>query len=427
MVNREAAIFNVLRRVSQSPIGDTVLDRTLAPFNPFSSSRYRDPYALYDSVRDRGRLYWHRRVQMWIVTGYDEVIEILRGPVSVDRSDMATGISSYRGMDPRYSSLLLANMLMQDPPNHTRLRRLVNRGFTPRAVRRLEQRVEQSTAAMIESLRSEAGAGPVELTAHIRPLPIRMICDLLGVPEELRAEMVAIADVISQFADPVTGFEPAEMDQAVEALSVIVTGLAAERRSNPTDDLISAIAGRDADGEPLTLDEIISMVALLIIAGQETTSGLIGNSIVALSRFPDQRATLANRENLDDAIDEFLRFDTPIQATDRTVVEDFAVADGRVLRQGQIAMLLLGAANRDPRRYPNPTALKLNRQDTRPLSFGHGAHHCLGAALAKIQARAVIGQFVNAFPDYELDQSQVGWKRSTTLRGPSRLMVSLKG
>ncbi|MEM7326583.1 MAG: cytochrome P450 [Actinomycetota bacterium] len=444
----DAAIFNALRWVSATRVGDRLLDRALAPFNHFSSRRYIDPYPLYDRVRALAPAYWHRRARMWIVTGYDETLQVLRGPVSVDRRNMVTGLSPYRHMDPANANLMLSNMLMQDPPDHTRLRRTVNRGFTPRAVRVMQDRIDASASSVVAELAAGGHDRAIDIVAATRELPVRMICDLLGVPEADRPRMVAIADVLSQFADPVTGFDPDEMDRAVTDLSQLVAGYVAER-SDPVDvlvdsavdvpvgagsgrgaggtDLISALLKPEGEEGALDRDEVISMVGLLLIAGQETTSGLIGNAIVALDRFPEQRRTLLELGDDSRPIEELLRYDSPIQATDRTMVEDLRMEDGTHLREGDVVVLCIGGANRDPRQYERPNELLLDRDDPRPLSFGHGPHHCLGAALARLQSRAVLSEFVTAFPEYRVDRSGVAWKRSTTLRGPAAVPVLLDG
>lgn len=427
-MNVDAAVFNLLRSVSATRLGHKLLDVALSPFNPFSSQRYFDPYSLYDEVRRLDPVYWHWRARMWIVTGYAETIEILRGPVSVDRSSMVSDLSPYREMEPAHANLMLSNMLMQDPPDHTRLRRMVNRGFTPRSVRVMEEHIEASAGAVIAELVEASLNQPViDIVSAMRDLPVRMICDLLGVPEADRRAMINIADTLSEFADPITGFDPTEMDRAVENLSVLVSELVAERLEHHTDDLISTLLTPDPEGNMLDPEEIVSMVALLLVAGQETTSGLIGNSIVALSSFVDQRAALKNAKGDERIIEELLRYDSPIQATDRTMLEDFELESGPILREGQIVVLCLGGANRDPRQYEAPDQLRLDRDDPRPLSFGHGPHHCLGAALAKMQATAVLSAFVKEFPDYSVDDSEVVWKKSTTLRGPSKVPVLLRG
>lgn len=293
--------------------------------------------------------------------------------------------------------------------------------------------MQKSTQLMVDSLigelheRSSAGT-PVDIVETLtRKLPIHMICELLGIPQELRVEMVSIADVLSGFADPVTGFDPVRMDASIECLSSIVADLVSVRRAEPGEDIISTLLLPDSNGDSLTTTEVTSMIALLMIAGQETTSGLLANSLVALGDAPDQRSHLTDPALVDNAIEEFLRFDSPVQATERTVLEDFEVGDGQRLRRGHIVVICIGGANRDPRRYDNPERLRLDRSDPRPLSFGHGPHHCVGAALARLQARTALPAFVQAFPEFAVERSTISWKRSTTLRGPERLMIQLDG
>lgn len=422
-MNLEAALFNATRRVALTGAGNRALDFLLRPFNPFSARRYNDPYPLYDDLRNLGRLYWHRRVRMWLVTGYEETVQVLRGPVSVDRSDMVTGFDSYRDMNPTNANLMLSNMLMQDPPDHTRLRRTVNRGFTPRSVAVMDRRITESANRAVAELH-DIGQDAFDIMPNVRALPIRMICDLVGIPDELRTEMVSIADTLAQFADPLTGFDAGVMDAAVERLRTMTTELAKARRAEPMDDLISTLVAPDGDDNGLSDDEVISMVGLLIIAGQETTSGFVGNALVALSQSPSQRSWLKQEAAVESAVEELLRFDSPIQATDRTVVEDFTVG-GKQLKRGQVVVLYLGAANRDPAHYDKPHQLRLDRPDVRPLAFGHGVHHCLGAAMAKKQAGALLSAFVATFPEYAVAPNGVSWKRSTTLRGPSSLRLEL--
>jgi len=214
------------------------------------------------------------------------------------------------------------------------------------------------------------------------------------------------------------------MDRSVERLHDLFVDLADERRRSPRPDLISSLVTVEDGGDRLTRDELVSMLVLMLIAGHETTSGLVGNALLALARNPDARDRLVAEPGLAAAaVEELLRYDSPVQATDRLVVEEFEVED-RTLRPGQLVLVFLGAANRDPANHPDPDRLVLDRRNPRPLAFGHGAHHCVGAALTRLEASIVLPAFVRAFPHYTVDEPGVVWRRSATLRGPARLPIA---
>ena len=459
-------VFSILKLASRRPTTSRLLDRVLAPFNPLDPRRHIDPYPLYDEARDAGPIFYHRITGMWIVTGYCEVMEVMRGPVSVDRRRSLAATGPYNRMDPDNLELVLSNMLMTDDPEHGRLRRFVGRLFTPRAVADLEPRIEAITAELLADLEtpatpSDRGAagrrrptgqvgavatgralgfdentggdlgdgentGAVDVMAGFAErLPVYVIGELLGIPTERRNELKRLSDVVARFVDPFDDFDPGEMDEAIEQLRSMFDSLATARLAEPGDDLTTALvsAGRDAQGPDR--NEVISMLILLLIAGHETTSGLIGNSLVALARNPYARRQLLQRPDLTgNAVEELLRYDSPVQATDRTATRSFTVG-GKAVAAGDPLLLLLGAANRDPRRFDGADELRLDRADVRPISFGHGIHHCVGAALARLEATIAIPAFVCAHPRYRLDENRLRWKRSTTLRGPSILPVVL--
>ena len=419
----EKFLIPVLRQVAKRDVFQRPLDRLLAPYNPFGSRRFADPYPIYERARAVGPLFYHRPLRVWVSTGYAECEAILRGPVSVDRSELMSSITPYRKMSPRSLDLLAATMLMVDPPDHTRLRKLVNRAFTPRAVTALAPRVEQIAAGLLDDLRPGASVDVMEAFAN--RLPIYAIGEMVGVPRSERARLKAISDVVAQFIDPINGFDPVAMDRSIGDFEDLLVELIEARQREPQDDLLSALLAAEEDGDRLDRRELISMVMLLMIAGHETTSSLIGNALVAFDRNPGARDLLLERpEMVDNAIEELIRYDSPVQVTDRFMTEPIDVA-GHTLSTGDGVIVLLGAANRDPRRYQAPDELRLDRPDPRPLSFGHGIHHCLGAALARLEASVAIPAFVRAHPGYRVQSGAVAWKRSTTLRGPSRLPLDL--
>lgn len=420
----ERYVLPMLRPLARRDWLQRPLNRLLAPMNPMDPRRYTDPYPVYEEVRSAGGpLFYHRRVLTWLATGYDECERILRGPVSVDRTDLLSKVSPYSKVLPRTRELFLSTMLMTDPPDHARLRALVNRAFTPRAVAALEPRVQE----IADELISDLDAGVVDvMEVFASRLPIYAIGEMIGLPPGRREELKTISDMIAHFADPLTGFDPGHMDAAVAAFEELLGELIRDRQTEPSDDLLSGLLAAEEDGDRLSHSELVSMVLLLMVAGHETTSNLIGNSLVALDRDRAARERLlAEPEIAGHAVEEFLRFDTPVQGSDRLVLDDFTVGD-HVLPAGATVVVFLAAANRDPRRYEAPGKLQLDRPDPRPLSFGHGVHHCLGAALARLEAKIAIPTFTSAFPNSRVLAEKLEWKRSITLRGPATLPIQLR-
>jgi cytochrome P450 len=254
---------------------------------------------------------------------------------------------------------------------------------------------------------------------------VYVIAELLGIPSEQRDDLKRMSEVVSQFVDPLRGFDPAQMDATIDELRQLFEDLADQRRTDPGPDLFSGLVNVEENGDRLSHQELIAMAMLLLIGGHETTSGTIGNSIVALARNPEFRAGLsADPDDNLAAVDELLRYDTPVQATDRTVISEFTVGD-KTLPAGAVVLVVVGAANRDPRRFDRPNELLLDRADGRAISFGRGPHHCIGASLARVETAAALTAFVNAFPQYELDEAGLVWRPSTTFRGPQSVPVRL--
>ncbi len=302
-----------------------------------------------------------------------------------------------------------------------RLSAVLNRAFTPRTVAAMEPVITSVTHELLAELRPDRRFDAMEQLAS--RLPVYVISDVLGFPPSERNSLKQLSDVIAAFADPLTGFDPPEVDAAIKEFAARTDALIDARQEDPAEDMISALVAVEAEGHKLSRRELISMVLLLMLAGNETTSNLIGNALVALDEHRGARALLLQREDLDEnAIEELLRFDTPVQVTDRRALADFEVA-GVTVPAGASIVVLLGAANRDPDRYEAPDELRLDRTDPRPLSFGHGAHHCLGAGLARIEARVAVPAFVRAFPDHQVARDEVTWNRSITLRGPKILPI----
>ena len=417
-------VVPILRAASKRDWAMRAADQVLKPWNPWNPQRYVDPYPLYEHVRARGPVSYQRSLQTWLVVGYDEVEQALRSPhVSVDRTEVMDVIAPYTKTSPETVELFTRSILMTDPPDHGRLRSLVNRAFTPRAVAALEPSLEKITLDLLHDMGQHRDLDAQ--TAFCDRLPIYAIGDMLGFPPEDRERLKLISDEVVKFIDPVTGFRPADMDMAVRDFRALLDRRIADHLANPRDDMLSRLLEAEEDGDRLSRDELESMIALLMVAGHETTAGLLGNSLLALHRNPAAKDQLIEEPGIaENAVEELLRYDSPVQNTDRIATADIEVG-GHQIRQGSMVGVFLGAANRDPRRYDRPDQLILDRENPRPLSFGHGIHHCLGAALARLEARIALPLFLQTHPDYAVAEDQVRWKRSITLRGPASLPVRL--
>src|SRR5262245_22668156 len=322
---------------------------------------------------------------------------------------------------------LAGSLLFMYPPDHTRLRRLVACAFTPKRVADLRPTAEAITAELLDATAAAGTAGAaVDLIRSLAyPLPVRIICSLLGVPEADEPIFTGWSRVLTWSLDP-TVLRSAEVDTAIadaeSGLAAYLENLIAARRARPGDDLLSALLDVEADGDRISPDEVVDLALLLLVAGHETTVNLIGNGVLALLRAPDQLSLLRRSPHLvAGAVDELLRFDSPVQLTQRVATEDLDRAGQRV-RAGDEIMLILGAANRDPLVFAEPDRLDVTRDARRHVAFGGGIHHCLGAALARLQGEVALSALLARFPRLQLAGTPD--RRPTfTLRGLESLPV----
>ena len=317
------------------------------------------------------------------------------------------------------------SLLSLDPPDHTRLRTLVTKAFTPRVV---EQLRPQAQAIVDEALDRAAAQGEMELIEDLAyPLPVAVIARMLGVPREDWPRFREWSRVLVGSLDPVAVPDPEQITAvrtAQDALTDYLAGVVAARRGEPRDDLISALIAVEERGDVLNEQELLVMLNLLLVAGHETTVNLIGNGMLALLRNSDQLALLRRQpELIDSAVEELLRFDSPVQLTGRVAAEPCELA-GQQIRSGQLVLTLLGAANRDPQQFPDPDRLDLTRSPNQHFSFGRGIHFCLGAPLARLEGRIAIGSLVRHFPDLRQAGDAVRGE-TITLRGLTRLPLAV--
>jgi cytochrome P450 len=314
-------------------------------------------------------------------------------------------------------------MLNTDPPDHTRLRSLVSKAFTPRSVEALRPRVEQLVDEMVERCAAKGTFDVIREIAY--PLPVIIIAEMLGIPPEDREQFKTWSDDIATTVGMPNLDDERRARAAQRALRDYLAPILQDRRREPREDLLSALAAAEDEGDKLTLMEVHATVALLLVAGNETTTNLIGNGLRALLQHRDQFHRLrAHPEMIGTAVEEMLRYDSPVQGTSRFTLEDTEV-NGHPVKAGQQVFLFIGAANRDPEQFPDPETFDIGREDTRHLSFGNGIHYCLGAPLARIEAPAALNALVQRFPNMRLATDELKWGDNIVLRGLTELRVSV--
>lgn len=358
-----------------------------------------NPYPIYRVLREQAPVLWVPTGQpgegWWLITRYDLVDSILKDArVWKDASRM--------GHEPE--SVVAHSMLFQDPPSHTRLRGLVNRAFTPRLIRRLEPRITEIVDELLDHIEEQAHVD--FMPALAMPLPVIVIAEILGVPAEDRSRFREWSRLIIAASDPLATdeLEVQESVAATQQLGDYFDQLIHERTKIPGEDLLSDLIALEEAGDRLSHQELLGMCVLLLIAGHETTMNLLGNGFYALMRHPDQLARLRQDPSLlDSAVEEMLRYDAPVQqATYRFAGERVSLA-GERLERGQTVVVALGAANRDPAQFPDPETFEVSRTPNRHLAFGRGIHFCLGAPVARMEARVAWSRLLARFGRMEID------------------------
>jgi cytochrome P450 len=355
-----------------------------------------DPYPLYAQIRPRGLV--RSSLGAFVAADHATVASILRDRRFSSSPTHQRGYRppSYPPGDPR-AELPAADMLTMDPPDHTRLRRLVSGAFTPRAIAGLEPWIRDVTVRLLETADGADGFDLIDALAF--PLPIAVICHLLGVPAEDQAQFRAWGEDVAATLEPQMGSTAHAQSRAAEvALTGYLRDLVRERRANPDDTILSALIAAEDEGDRLTSEELVSTALLLLIAGFETTVNLIGNGTVALLNDPESWHRLRQDPALvPAAIDEMLRYDSPVQLTSRIATEDVEVG-GRVIEAGRAVLVSIGGANRDPEVFEQPDEFRIDRPDPgRHLCFSLGLHHCLGASLARLEGRIAIEELTRRY------------------------------
>jgi cytochrome P450 len=385
----------------------------------------QDPYTLYRRLHTEQpvtRVTMQRGMRAWLVTRYEDARAALSDPtLSKDRVRARMLFESMQdGSGQEYVEQLSPNMLHSDPPDHTRVRKLVTKAFTSSMVERLRPRIQQISDTLLDRM---AGQDEVDLLdAYAFPLPITVICELLGVPEDRHGDL----RVWSNIALSATDDTQAVID-AVTSISAYMADLIGQKRITPGADLLSDLAMVREDGDRLSQDELIAMAFLLVIAGHETTVNLIGNGMLSLLRNPDQLAALqADPGLIPGAVEEFLRFESPVHLATPRFTTRPVVIGGVEIPAGEFIFVSLTAANRDNSRFPGADKLDVTRKAAGHIAFGHGIHHCVGAPLARLEGQLAIGSLLARFPGMKLATGEdLVWRDSTLMRGLERLPVKL--
>ena len=396
----------------------------MVAFNPRDPAFIANPYPAYHALRETTPV-WRSPFGRTFLTRYEDSSVLLRDRrLGKDYSEPEALIRRFgpTAMDEPAVVELSHMMLMKDPPDHTRLRGLVSKVFTARKMEDMRAGIQAITDRLLDKVAKQGEMDAIRDLAF--PLPMLVICELLGIPEEDRARFVNATASGAALLNPVPPTR-AELDQANEgtlASGAYFESLFALRRKEPRDDLLSLLVQAEEEGERLSPEELRANVSLLFAAGHETTVNLIGNGLWSLHTHPTQWAALRDDPSLiPNAIEEILRYECPVQAVARTVAEPIAFGDIE-FQKGELVVALIGAANRDPSVFPDPDRLDVTRERLRPLSFGGGIHFCIGAQLARIEAEAVFSTLLRRMPDLTLPQRDTPqWRESFTLRGLTTL------
>ncbi len=392
----------------------------------FSPAMLVDPYPTYDELRRTDPVHWHEPFGAWVLTRYDDVVAATHDPRL--RSDRAGGMGerAVRAELQPLFEVIGAQMNITNPERHHRLRALVAKVFTPRAVDALRPAVEAMVGELLDRLPEQ---GRFDVIADLAfPLPARVIARLLGLETDELEQLKRWSDDFSAiFGTDPSAVTPEQYQRALQSTHELTTFFRAEfdkRRASPGDDLLSLLVQADIDGDRLSETELIANANLLLAAGHETTTHLIGNGLLALLRHPDQLQLLLDDPSLiPNAIEEFLRYDGTVQFMYREAGEDLTIG-GRLVRKGQLVYLMFAAANRDPARFPDPDRLDVRRRPDVHLAFGHGPHVCLGAALARMEAHVAFTALLGRCSGLRLTGESLEYQDNLELRGLKALPVA---
>lgn len=383
-----------------------------------------DPYPLYRRLRMEDPVHWDPYLHAWVVTSYAEAVEVLHR-FSAERTPSAERLAAL-GMEELgpIAQVLVRQMLFLDPPQHARVRRLASAAFTPRRVDGLRDHIEQIAESLIDAVIARGEMEVMEDLAN--PLPAIVTAEMLGVPIE---DHRRLKDWSQDFAEMLGNFQhnPGRAAKVADSLQEMTSYFrAAVRRqaTEPTEGLVNALTTAEVDGDRLTEDEVIANIIVTLVGGQETTTNLIGNGLLTLLRHPDVMHRLREDPALiPGAVEELLRYESPSQHTARLARDDVELG-GRAIQRGQAVIAVMGAANRDPERFPDPDRVDIERADNRHLAFGWASHFCFGAPLARIEGQIAFAALLRRLPALRLASEEITWRPNLGLRGLTSLPVT---
>lgn len=396
----------------------------------FDADFISNPYRIYSYLRAMSPLLWTDKFRSgaWVVSRYADVLAGLHdGRLSSQRSHTLTAAlpRDVQGEFETFNRIFSRWMLFLDPPEHSRLRKLLNKEFTPNMIQRMRPRIQQVVDSLLDDV---VGKSEIEfMTGFANPLPVRVIAEMLGIPGEDQSDFqIWSDDLASFFGNPSGTVEMARRAQkSLISLTEYFRALLPERREHKGDDLVSLLLRVEEEGEVLTNEELLAQCTLLLVAGHETTRNLLGNGMLALLQNPEQLERLRENPSLINlGVREFARFDSPVQFSGRAATEDFTWHD-KEIKKGQTVILLLGSANHDSEKFTNPDTLDISRDEGMSLSFGHGTHFCIGAPLAYAEAEIAFSTLLARTSHLTLLDPIPAWRSNMSFRGLSRLPLAV--
>lgn len=398
--------------------------QTLSLYHLLDPEVLANPYPLYQRLRTEDPVHWDPFLHAWVVTRYADVIAVFQR-CSAARTPTPEHLASLGLSDlTPLARVMVRQMLFLDPPSHGRIRGLASKAFTPRRIEGLRAHIQEIVNDLIAAVQ---GRGAMDIIADLAyPLPAIVTAEMLGVPAADRDQLKAWSE---DFAEVLGNFQhnpdrAAKAVAAVEAMGDYFRGKIAEHRAQPRDGLISAFIEAEIDGDRFTDEEMVANLIVTMVGGQETTTNLIGNGMLALLRHPDQLARLlADPALIPSAVEELLRYESPSQHTARLAPEDLMLG-GKPIKKRQAVIAVMGAANRDPERFPNPDRLDIARQDNRHVAFAWASHFCFGAPLARMEAQIALDTILRRLPNLQLTPDPIRWRANLGLRGLTALPVT---
>jgi len=388
----------------------------------------QNPYPLFRWLRDNDPVHWSESLRGWAVSRYEDVLAILQRPRAFSADRFRRLSEEFRSNRPAVQDvvrLLRDWLVFRDPPDHTRMRRLLHNTFTPRELDRMRPRIQRVVDDLLDRMNPDGATEFVREFAF--PLPASVIAIMLGCPAEDIDDLKRWSDQLARF---IGGHQDAldnadEARRGAEDMGAYFRELIATRRGRPEEDLISLMLAAEQDGETMTAEEVVSNSILLLAAGHETTTNLLSNGMYHLLRNPEQLRRLREQPALlPAAVDELLRYDSPVPAVIKVPTADVEL-NGRTLREGEMVFPLIGSADRDERQFPDPDRLDVGRQPNRHLAFGHGIHFCLGGPLARVEGQIAFGSILRRFPRLVLREEHPPFMPKIFLRGLERLPIAL--